>query len=515
MTPSCPHMHHLLLLFRRESTRRRQNNNSIHERLEHARRLRASLEEAADRAESLPNLPPRTSYAQAMSILQSSMSEIDELVRLTTVLKNGKKVENGLCSTIRHDSVANTKQWEERNATKKNEIILEEQQRQERLRDQRTLRRQLRLFAKERNPKIEIDEELERRHDDLINRCNINNEGLEHGRVNDGMAGIEVDSQGKDVQYNKEGSFDKLKSADVNDIDDTDTNNHTAQTAKGDANSIQGGSEPVSTFHVIAGRKGLAKVAVQMSSKHDDENDSPSQRNDRDKTKDRRPSNEVADKSIRPQHHNGVEDAQEKNNSGGCTGIVSGRNASQITHALLRKPLTKRAKIIPEAEGGSINTPESSAPVPPPVPPPVLSRPPRKCQECKKTCTVYRSCNYWNWSVKCHKKYCIPCLLSKYTRGFDDVAAAAAAPPPLSSSSSSSSLPTSEEKDDDAKNPHSHTTLLIEEIGINPEHDKEWHCPSCVAQRELEEERERSRMTEVSRKSSRKSAMGNNYSNFF
>ena len=60
----------------------------IHQQLVQARRLRASLDDVANRIESLPSTSS-TSYPQAMEILQLSHPQIHQLARLTEALRGG------------------------------------------------------------------------------------------------------------------------------------------------------------------------------------------------------------------------------------------------------------------------------------------------------------------------------------------------------------------------------------------------------------------------------------------
>ena len=260
------------------------------------------------------------------------------------------------------------------------------------LSNERNIRRQLRLFAKERNPNLEFDDEMERRHDALIMRPKLN-EGSEVGDLDDIIAELNVVPEKEPVQADNERSSIKSVGRDI----------LTENVASDDGQDL-----------VVEGTK-------------------------------------------------------------------------KITHALLVQPLVKKARIQQGEHNNSgtaaanqkpttvvVKTPIDALPAQP------FPLPPRKCYECKNLCTVYRSCHYWSWTTKCIKKYCIPCLSSKYTLGNDVIS------------------------DTNPNGIH-----RPEDIGTSTDFDREWHCPSCVAQRESEEERERIR------KSSRKSAMGNNYAGFF
>ena len=354
------------------------------------------------------------------------MPEIHQLVRLSKMLDD----ENEECSP--NDAAIDAGiPSESRNYPNKKE---KEQQ----LRAGRILRRQLRQFAKERNPSLELDDELESRHDALIRKSKLSKDSKAR-QVNDGIIDRKVDSGGNVMGTDEEGSLEKLVSADC---DDESIKNHTSETEKSEPH-MKGGSDFATSFYKIAGRESRKRLAKEA-----------------------------------------IDDAQE------TKGIVAKRNHhAKIKHALLAPPQAKKARTHEREHHSDSSAPANQKPTAEvnktPTDGPPAPLPPRKCHECKSTCSQYRSCHYWTWSVKCIKKYCIPCLLSKYTLGPDVIS------------------------DTNPNGIHP-----PDEIGINPEHDKEWHCPSCVAQRESEEERERMRNNEAGRKSSRKSAIGN-YSGFF
>ncbi|KAL9182262.1 hypothetical protein ACHAXT_012914 [Thalassiosira profunda] len=135
-----------------EPARRRQ----LHDQLQRARSLRASLEEAADRADALPNDSP-ASCPTAMAILQESLPQMNELVRLTEALRGNQPIGDP----------AEYDEWNEWTA-KKNE---EEGARGKR--ERQVLRRQLREFAREKNHGLKLDGELEKRHDSLMHKPTV------------------------------------------------------------------------------------------------------------------------------------------------------------------------------------------------------------------------------------------------------------------------------------------------------------------------------------------------------
>lgn len=427
------------------------------------------------------------------------MSHIDQLVRLTKILDG-----NEGCLT--NDTAIDTEiQKSESSENHPNDM-------QQQLRDQRMIRRQLRLFARERNPDLEFDEELERRHDSFVRKKNasgkkevqINKEGSavatsgkeevqmdkegnsikasgkdkvqvkEGGNIKaSGKIKLKMDKDGTSskasektkVQIDKEGSSDKSVSATTNSESESDKM-HAAKTADPDADT----SDFATSFYNASGRESRKRLAKAASD---------------DAGQDTLGSGETQKIThallVQPQAKKARIQQRESNNN--CTAPVT-----QKSHAPRVQPDAKNVRIQQKESNHSVTAPVNKKPAvlgktPSDAPPPL---PPRKCHECKNMCTVYRSCHYWNWTIKCIKKYCIPCLSTKHTLGSDVIS---------------------------DTNPDG--IYLPDEIGTNPDYDREWHCPSCVAQRESEEERERIRNNDASRKSSRKSAMGNNYAGFF
>jgi hypothetical protein len=186
--------------FRREPGRRLQ----IHDQLQRARRLRATLEEAADLAEMLPSISP-LSYPRAMSILQSAIPDINRLVRLTEAIQ-GKQ-------TIRDPE----KEYDSWNEWTRIRNKMEDEQR---LREQRALRRQLREFAIEKNPVIEIDEELERWHDSLITK--VAGVGGDYDASESETSGSETSGSDTDNETNRLFSSSQLADSNSNIGGDTD-----------------------------------------------------------------------------------------------------------------------------------------------------------------------------------------------------------------------------------------------------------------------------------------------------
>ena len=154
----------------------------------------------------LPSDSP-SSYPRAMSILQSAIPDINRLVRLTEVIR-GKQ-------TIR-DPEREYDSWNEWTRTRNK---MEEEQR---LREQRTLRRQLREFAIEKNPVLEVDEELERWHDSLITKPECDG-GLAAGGGGDyDASGSDTSGSDTDNDTNKEFSSSQTADSNFNVGGDTD-----------------------------------------------------------------------------------------------------------------------------------------------------------------------------------------------------------------------------------------------------------------------------------------------------
>ena len=455
------------LSFRREPGRRLQ----IHDQLRRARRLRATLEEAADLAEMLPSDSP-SSYPWAMSILQSAIPDINRLVRLTEAIR-GKQ--------MMRDPERDYDSWNEWTRTRNK---MEEEQR---LREQRTLRRQLREFAIEKNPVIEVDEELERWHDSLITKPECDG-GLAAGGGGDyDASGSETSGSDTENETNKVFSSSQLADSNSNVGGDTDftlVRNFERKSNMTSATREVGISENSLSHAHDLHLQGLVTTNCQDTSKGGGFKEDAR----------KRPPESA--------HELLFEKSQQKRER---TKTISAGHASnddrkmppKIAHEFPpKKPHRKRKRVVQEmnasaAMSASLPTKKSAHAVideitvcPTVLPNPIASMATsaggagaaKKCHDCKKSTTNYRSCHYWTLTGKCKKKYCVDCLSSKYPLTMGDAVS-----------------------------------------------DLEWHCPSClgtcvckacVVQRQKEEERV-SRRNEAERKSSRRSAMGSSYSFFF
>ena len=119
----------------------------LHNQLFRARRLRAIIEDAATRADALPEDAP-SSYAEAIGILQTTAPYINELVVLTEALRGNYTLED--------------EQYEELNDWIKVNSEMRDAQFK---REQRIIRRELREFGRETNRHFNVDDQLEQRHD--------------------------------------------------------------------------------------------------------------------------------------------------------------------------------------------------------------------------------------------------------------------------------------------------------------------------------------------------------------
>lgn len=406
---------YIFLSFRREPGRRLQ----LHDQLKRARRLRASLEEAADLAEMLPSVSP-SSYPRAMSILQTAIPDINRLVRLTEVVR-GKQ-------TIR-DPEREYDSWNEWTRIRNN---MEEEQH---LREQRALRQQLREFAMEKNPVIHVDEELERWHDSLITKPECDGDSSAEGGGDYDASGSEtVDDSDKEYSQPAKSNSNQTHANDLPSQSLVTTNSQDKLKSDGSKEDVR--KRPPEFSRSQRKRKKVVKETKTTSARSGFEEE-------------RKRPPEFAHELIPKQPQGEREGVVQEEMKASAV-----RTASVHQHAPAKKNPPKRKSADAVKEDTT----------------------PKKCHDCKQLTTNFRSCHYWTLTGKCKKKYCIDCLSSKY---------------PLTM--------------DDAKN------------------DLDWHCPSClgtcmcklcVIQRQKEEERERSR-NEAERKSSRRSAAGNNYSFFF
>ena len=422
------------LYYRREPRRRVQ----IHDQLQRARHIRASLEEAANLADALPSNNPSSS-SEAMSILQSSLPQINQLVRLTEVLRGKGTIDNP------------EMEYEEWNEWTRYKNEVEEE---ERLREKRMIRRQLREFAKEKNDEIEINEELERRHDALIPKPSDNEQKL----------GAKVPAEEVYAYDNEPESDDEFIP-------------QTSQFARSNSARARTQSESEDDLPM----KSLSRKKSSYIRQKSDEGARKRPPEASQTLYTRQPAQAKKKAKV-------VDSGTVMRLTPGGTYVAVRKNPPQMKKTTNPDGATIMAKPIVSMATSSFRTIKvKAAPV-------KKDRPTKKCHYCRKPSIRYRNCNYWSLTgVKCLRKFCIDCLSSKYTLG-DDVKS--------------------------ATNPNGKS---IEEILLNPKLDAEWHCPgclgtcqcdACVTQRKKDEEREKIK-NEAARKSSRRSAMGNNYSYFF
>ena len=483
------------IIHRREQCRRLQ----IYEQVQRARQLRASLEEAANLADALPD-NSSTSYSEAMSILQSSLPQINQLVHLTEAIRGKQTVEDP----------AEYDKWHKWMDIRNNS---EEAQQK---REQRTLRRQLRDFAREKNPDLDpIDELLEARHDSLIPKPNKDNVHSKCGEINDPdewEMGADVEDDTDDVmsdnyEYdagNDDGEFiPKAYQLEVESESDSDmilqrqrNSRRSSKRVKADVppsnadidhqpdpNEIWAKrqamaiSREISDVPPLAHRLFPLESAKKKAKLHTDRksdrgilSDSPSIK--RAKARKNPPetivtvSNNILRKA--PPETMPAEDLA-------TYAAVAEARAKAAAFASFQSAAKAQAKRPAKPSNSSKGRPSK-----------------KKCHDCRNATTRYRSCSYWKLTGKCKKSFCIDCLSSKYTLG------------------------------DDVKSPTNEDGVSLDEIIMCAALDAEWHCPSClgtcmcnlcVKERKREEEREKVR-DDAERKSSRRSA-GSTYSNFF
>ncbi len=455
------------LSFRRELGRRLQ----IHDQLRRARRLYASLAEAADLAEMLPSDSP-SSYPRAMSILQSAIPDINRLVRLTEAIRGNQMMR---------DPERDYDSWNEWMRTRNK---MEEEQR---LRDQRTLRRQLREFAIEKNPVIEVDEELERWHDSLITKPECDGGLVAGGGGDYDASGSETSGSDTENETNKVFSSSQLaeSNSDVGgDTDFTLIRNFERKSNMTSATREVGISENTLSHADDLPLQGLVTTNCQDKSKGGEFKEHAR----------KRPPESAHELQ---QNRERVVEETKTTSAGHASDDDRKMPPPKIAHEFPpKKPHRKRERVVQEMNTSAVLSAspptkksahaviEKTTVCPTVSPKPIASMATsasgagaaKKCHDCKKSTSNYRSCHYWTLTGKCKKKYCVDCLSSKYPLTMGDAVS-----------------------------------------------DLEWHCPSClgtcvckacIVQRQKEEERE-SRRNEAERKSSRRSAAGSSYSFFF
>ncbi|KAL3822177.1 hypothetical protein ACHAXA_008193 [Cyclostephanos tholiformis] len=422
----------------REPGRRLQ----IHDQLQRARRLRASLEEAADLADMLPNDSP-SSYPRAMSILHSAIPDINRLVRLTEVIRGKQPIS---------DPEREYESWNEWTRIRNTEEV------EKRLREQRVLRRQLREFALEKNPMIDIDEELERWHDSLITKpeCNL------AAGSDDAYSASESESSGHETDNESNRVISPLQLADsISNIGNIADVSSGLASRKRQSN-MQGARE-------LDIDDNLPRRSLMTGNSQDGSMSGGCKKNERKRPPEFSPEL-LTDKSQQKRGRvvNGITTV-----NAGSASDEGRKRPPGIALELLPKQLHDEVDQGTETSAIEANWPSKSKEVSKKSATKKKNaidvKKETKCHDCKNSTTNYRDCYYWTLTGKCKKKYCIDCLSVKYPMTLDDA---------------------------------------INEL--------EWHCPSCLGtclckicmvQRQKEEERQRSR-NEAERKSSRRSAAG-------
>jgi hypothetical protein len=335
----------------------------LHNQLVRARRLRAVIEDAASRADALPDNSPE-SYSQAMEILQSTAPYINELTRLTEALLGGY--------TLNDHEYNEWNAWTE----KKNE-----EDEEGFMRDQRILRRELREWGKETNPNFQMDAELEKRHDALIYKRKA--EPLPHGpEISEDVIDWDVLQQSRDsgkYKVRNNNCEDKKK----------------RRTARRESNDA---------WNQTSQRKYKAH--------RDDDANIQTAGKKRQRRMSNRTSNQSAGGTIGMPLMNNDDYPSTKPRHPTKRPSIDTKGGNR----------EKKVKI----ERSSLKHPPElcmslPAPAGPSSKPTSLGRAPKKCHDCKETTSHYRKCSYWQVNGnKCGKFFCVECLSSKYTLG-DDV----------------------------------------------------------------------------------------------
>jgi hypothetical protein len=336
---------------------------------------------------------------------------------------------------------------------------------EKRLREQRGLRRQLREFALEANSMIKVDEELERWHDSLINKPENN------GGLADGGGDVSSASESETSEYETDNGSNRVFSSFQ--FERSNSNAHRDAARELD---ITDGQSLRSVARAIS-KDGSKGGGCNEDARKRPPEFSPDSLFDRFQKNrggvfdeittvsagiapeegEKRPPN-IAHELLPNQSHRDVEHGTKTRDVGAELSLLTPKEApKKRSH---KKKSAQAVKDETRIVGGIKDYDGAHS---------IKQGPPKKCHDCKNSSTNYRNCHYWTVTGKCKKKYCIDCLSSKY---------------PLT---------------------------MVDTIN-----ELEWHCPSCLVQRQKEEEWERNR-NESERKSSRRSAAGgaNSYSFFF
>lgn len=332
----------------------------LHKQLVRARRLRAIIEDAAERADALPD-SSSASYSQAMEILQSTVPYINELTRLTEALHGNYTLE---------DEEYN--EWNEwvamKNKTEKEKL----------LRDERILRRELREWGKETNPNFEMDDELEQRHDSLICKSGIEPKNAESA---------------EEAKHSNDKKFTESPMRECRDrhINETQLVTMKLRSRESEDSSKQPSMSKVKSKKSDDKNNQTAVKELKRKKSHDTDNQPSIRKVGRFKSNDRHNKNDAHTPLKRPST-----DAKQS----------SKKKKNTIERAQLKDP--------PELllqESTKPSQPNHAANV----------RAAKKCHDCREVKTRCRRCSYWQVTgTKCGKFFCVDCLSSKYSVG-DDV----------------------------------------------------------------------------------------------
>jgi hypothetical protein len=429
-----------------------------------------------------------------MEILQSTIPQMNELVRLTEALRGNY--------TLDDDEYGEWNDWSN---------MRDEVEEEQFMREQRIIRRQLRELGMEANSELVIDEELEQRHDALISR--VDSVGMAEGKCesDDREEGrIQCDMRKQKNKSNRSndsvGNLKQRGATLVAYIKDTEKQSTRSalerierELALSDTTSIASDALPKKVSGVkkrpISGESNASRKK-KPKKEHVPRKDPP-------ENTPRAPiAAPPAASAPLPEpawDHHFAAVVQFKGKcgvfpkSGYLHDWIQEQRAASLSperidklnklgiNNVFGKDVNNSATTTALTLDGGKNTASAaraSAAAP--------SRPIKKCHHCKESTARHRRCAYWQVTgTKCGKVFCVECLSSNsYSLGNDVLS-----------------------KD----NPNG---IPIEEILLQTKYDSEWHCPSClkickcivcVKQRQAEEERERNQQ-KGSRRSGRRSA---------
>ena len=449
-----------------------------------------------------------------MQILESTIPHINQLARLTEALRGNY--------TLEEEEYNEWNEWAK---------MKDEEDEAQYMRDQRTIRRELRDWGRETNPDFEMDEELEKRHDALISKPR-NEPAEEADEVSDQDDLIWEERHRlerkvkKDVNrrsITKQPAARKprpLKREITHKYDDECPMRKQPVSKKPRCQGIEEDVIKHDVVHSIEMQSVAHKIkptesekTLKLKKREDTRNGDDGDSNAKQSSVKKREAQRYNDNSSLRQQPAPktlrLRKNEDRHNQSQNTVLLQSDETQAVQYSedkpaakasyrnsketKTRKTTKKEPNDPPEFDPHSKSTarlvgkPDGAR----------LSRPVRKCHDCKETTNQYRKCSYWqikgNTGNKCGKTFCIKCLSSKYTLGGDVLG---------------------------DENPNG---ISIDDIIENGKHDSEWFCPSClqtclcdvcVKQRQREEEKKAKNRDQGERRS-RRSTEQTDYSNFF